>query len=339
MANKPVGQQDIADALGIARSTVTKVLNRDPVYRVSPEMKEIIWKKAQEMGYKLRKRRTNTIALVVASKMIATYNELYLHACKEAQDYQNRLFVVNTEVYPSYNELSLYVNPLAADGVMLLGDFDNEVIEQFTKALPTVLLDERHAEVSVDRIYGDMTLLTGKLAAHLVNLGHSKIAIIVDTLTDSIGKESVSALNSVLREANYEPDRSLIWEKRSARHCDIVREILTHPANPTAIIACTTEEHLTILNLLQSHKVDVPGEISYIGWDSSHFSGLAHFPDITHLDGYAKCLAKTSVTRLMERIDNHHLPIQEIRAEIGLHPGATCARVNNTARINDLQHM
>jgi len=207
---------------------------------------------------------------------------------------------------------------------------------RFTKSILTVMLNEPNAEVLVEWSDGDMTLLTRKLAANLVNLWQSKIAILVDTLTDSIGKESVSGLNSVLREANYEPDRTLVWEKRSARHCDIIRDILTHPANPTAIIACTTEEHLTILNLLQSHHVNVPGEISYIGWDSSHFSGLAHFPDITRLDGYAKCLAKTSVTRLMERIDNHHIPIQEIRAEIGLHPGATTTRINTTAHMNDI---
>ncbi|MGD0092023.1 MAG: helix-turn-helix domain-containing protein, partial [Planctomycetota bacterium] len=46
-----VSQQDIANALGLSRTTVTKVLNRDPKYSASAETRDLIFAIAEKMGY------------------------------------------------------------------------------------------------------------------------------------------------------------------------------------------------------------------------------------------------------------------------------------------------
>jgi transcriptional regulator with XRE-family HTH domain len=46
-----VSQKDIADYLGIDRSTVTKVLNRDPRYSASEKTRELIFRTAERLGY------------------------------------------------------------------------------------------------------------------------------------------------------------------------------------------------------------------------------------------------------------------------------------------------
>ena len=46
-----VSQQNIADALGLSRTTVTKVLNRDPKYSASEETRDLVFATAEKMGY------------------------------------------------------------------------------------------------------------------------------------------------------------------------------------------------------------------------------------------------------------------------------------------------
>ena len=46
-----VSQKDIAEYLRLDRTTVTKILNRDPRYSASEETKERVFRAAEELGY------------------------------------------------------------------------------------------------------------------------------------------------------------------------------------------------------------------------------------------------------------------------------------------------
>lgn len=46
-----VTHQDIADKLGLSRTTVTKIINRDPNYGTSDELRRRVYEVAEELGY------------------------------------------------------------------------------------------------------------------------------------------------------------------------------------------------------------------------------------------------------------------------------------------------
>ena len=46
-----VSQQAIADTLGLSRTTVTKILNRDPKYSASEATRDLVFSTAEKMGY------------------------------------------------------------------------------------------------------------------------------------------------------------------------------------------------------------------------------------------------------------------------------------------------
>ena len=50
-ATMAVSQQAIADALGLSRTTVTKILNRDPKYSASEATRDLVFRTAEKMGY------------------------------------------------------------------------------------------------------------------------------------------------------------------------------------------------------------------------------------------------------------------------------------------------
>jgi transcriptional regulator with XRE-family HTH domain len=50
-ARMGVSQQTIASTLGLSRTTVTKILNRDPKYSSSLQTRDMVFRLAEEMGY------------------------------------------------------------------------------------------------------------------------------------------------------------------------------------------------------------------------------------------------------------------------------------------------
>lgn len=46
-----ISQQMVAEALGLSRTTVTKILNRDPKYSASEATRDLVFKTAEKMGY------------------------------------------------------------------------------------------------------------------------------------------------------------------------------------------------------------------------------------------------------------------------------------------------
>ena len=46
-----ISQQSIADVLGLSRTTVTKILNRDPKYSASEATRDLVFRTAEKMGY------------------------------------------------------------------------------------------------------------------------------------------------------------------------------------------------------------------------------------------------------------------------------------------------
>ncbi|MFH1706561.1 MAG: LacI family DNA-binding transcriptional regulator [Planctomycetota bacterium] len=46
-----VTQQDVAEKVGLSRTTVTKILNRDPRYITSEDTRQRVYKAAEELGY------------------------------------------------------------------------------------------------------------------------------------------------------------------------------------------------------------------------------------------------------------------------------------------------
>ena len=191
MAINRVDQQFIADSLGVSRTAVTKVLNHDPLFRVSPETRERILDKAREMDYRPRRRRTMNMAFVVCERLSSSEQELHLAICEEASKLQYRVFLVKKDVMPSYRELSLSVNPLSADGAILTGFYGADVLTQLSEVLPVVAVGQCHEVANIDRVRADTQALAQALADQLIANNHEHIAVIVNSAND------ISTLNAL----------------------------------------------------------------------------------------------------------------------------------------------
>ena len=172
MADRKVGQQDIADALGLSRSLVTKVLSHDPMFRVAPETRELVLNKAHEMGYDPRRRTTRNIAFLVCGEVISDVYELFDAIGDEAARLGFRVFLVKKQAMPAYREVSVAINPLSVDGALVYGPMEDEVATRLSNIVPTVFFGERSLMPRADWVWGDDILMAKQLTGHVIGLGH-----------------------------------------------------------------------------------------------------------------------------------------------------------------------
>ena len=324
MAVDRVDQQFIADSLGVSRTSVTKVLNHDPLFRVSPETRERIVDKAREMNYRPRRRRTMNMAFVVCERLSSSEQELHLAICEEASKLQYRVFLVKKDVMPSYRELSLSVNPLSADGVILTGFCGADVLTQLGEVLPVVAVGQCHEVINIDWVRADTQVLAQALTDQLIANNHEHIAVIVNSANDIFSRHGIDGYRRACEIAGLQPDSSLIWEKKGKLYPAILKDVLNRKPKPTALLAFTTDDHAIILSTLNALGCRVPQDLSYVGWAIPNTTSLLPFPVITSLDSLFQSVARTAVRRLLDRVENGYLPPEDIVVPVAIRRGETC---------------
>lgn len=324
MPEPKIDQQAIAEKLGVSRSTVTRVLRHDPSHRIASSTRKVILQTAKEMGYVLRKRKTSNIAFVVCGEMASLQHELHMAVCTEAFKSDYRVFLVMLPDRPTYKQLSAYANPLSADGIIIIGQFAPELIEQLDGVLPVAVIDGDEQYSNVDTVQADYIELGRMLTQHILDLGHRDIAVIVQFPWDINWTGPMKGVRVALEQAGIEPDLSRVWSKSGKLYPELLKEILASKPTPTAILALTTSDHAIILSTLMAMGVDVPKDLSYIGWAAAYMAALLPFPTVTCLDDLFESIASEAVHRLLQRTDHLDIPTQRVVVPVKLRVGETC---------------
>ncbi|MEN6355606.1 MAG: LacI family DNA-binding transcriptional regulator [Armatimonadota bacterium] len=321
MSESRIDQQAIADKLGVSRSTVTRVLGHDPLHRVASDTRKLILKTAREMGYIPRRRRTGNIAFVVCGEMAPAQHELHLAICNEAFHNSYRVFLVGMPELASYKQVSMYVNPLAADGVILTGSFSKELARNLADVMPVVLLDDKFQTPDVDRVQVDYVRMGYDLTSAIIKAGHKRIAAIVQFPENVAWSGPMEGFHQAHEDAGITADISLVRHKSRIVYTKLLSDLLA--AKPTAIFAWTTSDHAIILSTLSAMGCRVPQDLSYVGWAQSYSAALFPFPTITCLDDIYPAMARTAMHRLFEKMEDPLMPPESIIVPVGVRRGET----------------
>jgi LacI family transcriptional regulator len=112
--------------------------------------------------------------------------------------------------------------------------------------------------------------------AHLVELGHTRIAYMGGPEELPTGAERLRGFRSALREGGLPDDagRTELWPPSSVDHGRrATRRLLDGPDTPTALVLGSTQLTLGVLEELSEQGVKVPGELSVVGFgDEPGFS-------------------------------------------------------------------
>jgi LacI family transcriptional regulator len=317
---------DVAARAGVGAGTVSRVLNESP--RVSAATRARVLAAIDDLDYRpnplaqgLSRGRCQTLGAVVPFFTHASAVERLrgVVAGLDGSRYDLVLFNVESPVHRDEHLASLTRRD-RADGLLVvsLPPIPAEMTRLMKAGLPVVLLDTRSPglpAVVTDDVEG------GRIATrHLLSLGHERIAFLGDDPDNPFGFTS-----SADREAGYRQSMAaagLEVEADMVRHGPHVRDVarrlteqlLAGRHRPTAVFAASDSQALGVLEAARAAGLDVPGDLSVVGFDDIEVSGYA---GLTTVRQPLFESGRKAVALLLEAVAGDHPPASNIY-ELGL---------------------
>jgi len=275
---RPVTIRDVAAHARVSKSTVSNVVRGVP--NVAPALRAKVEQAIAELGYtpsavarSLVARRTR--ALGVTIPRLEPFYAAVLHGAeRRAVKDGYHLLIGSTEIDVRAPDALLQRR---VDGFLICGGIiATDVIRLVAGYGPVVLVDpaeplDGFATVGVDSFLGAQLAVR-----HLVELGHTRIAAVIESEVPEERAARIAGFRAALAEAGLAPDPQLELRDSSAHGPEarsaVVRQLLRLEPRATAVVAGDDLVAIGVIDALEARGVSVPGHMSVVGFDDIAFA-------------------------------------------------------------------
>ncbi|MFY9176651.1 MAG: LacI family DNA-binding transcriptional regulator [Caldicoprobacterales bacterium] len=307
-----VTREDVAKRAHVSVATVSNVINNKP--GVSKEVRELVWKAIDELGYKpnlvarsLKTRETNQIALVTNGISNPYFAELALGMEEEAFKNGYIISILNAR------EDKEYIDELIKrqfDGIVMSTDkLAIEDVNRFTRyRIPTVFVgNEGYKGFDPEIILVNLDLYAGavKLLEYVVNSGHRRIGFLTARRLRSSKEPDyrLQAYRKVLSDHGIEFDPDIVYidgDTPDYAYSSVI-EMLTRYKRPTAIFTGNDYLAPAVYSAINDLMLKIPYDVSVVGFDNLNLSRYLTPPLTTvHVPHYE--LGKKVMELLLKKI-------------------------------------
>lgn len=288
--------KDIAAKTNLSISTVSIVLN-NRASRIPKSTRDIVIKAAKELNYRpnqlavgLVTKRTKTLGLIVPDIRNNFFSSLAKGIEDEARNNGWTVLLCNSN--DSHERDLEYIKMLAGKGVdgILYSMSSDSNLENFKEKYSLIkrlgikfLMIDRYLDfpstfpkiniISLNHFKG------GYLAAkHLIDLGHKKIACVTGPQYLSESNNRLKGYKQALDENHIEFNKELIIEGNYHIKSGISAVDKLIEKDFTAIFAFNDMMAYGVLKGLKSYNLDIPDDVSVIGYDDIYLSEILEIP-------------------------------------------------------------
>jgi LacI family transcriptional regulator len=173
------------------------------------------------------------------------------------------------------------------DGVILAPATEQDETPLLVReaGLPVVFVDRELKGASFDSILVDNVDGARQAARHLLDLGHRRIAMISGPLNTTPGRGRYEGFVAELADHGIELDDQYckVADFREKGGYDAMLHLLALTERPTAVFAANNVMTMGALRALHSMRVQVPGEMSIVGFDDLDLATILR-PPLTIID-------------------------------------------------------
>lgn len=302
---------DVANEAGVSISTVSKVLNNTG--SIAEKTRKRVKETMLELNYQpsvvaSARKRIQNIGLLIPNIANPFMAEIARGVENNLRKFGFNLMICSTD-NDLKNEIE-YISILKQkylDGIIIAtGLQEDKAIKELLKAeIPIALLSRDVSSLAVDEVLVDDFLGGFEATKYLISLGHQKIAMITEDTNISTIKARVEGYKQALEESGIEYDESLVITNNSSldEGKQSTRELLNLPSPPTAIFASTEFLAIGAIQGARELNVQVPQELSIIGFDDTILSTICD-PALTTIAQPIHEMSKKVVELLIAEIKN-----------------------------------
>lgn len=281
---EPTTLKDIAKALGLSTSTVSRAL-RD-THEISAETKKVVLEYAEKINYRpnpialsLKERRTKSIGVLVSE--VANHYFSQAIGGIESIAYDRGYHVIITQTHESYDREKINIQHLASRGVDgLLVSLSAETSDTshlarlHDRGLPMVFFDRVAKDIETHKISANNEKGAYDATIQLLESGRRKIAHLTSSDHLSISIERLAGYTAALNEygipvqseyIKYCPHGGMFQEETE----QAISELMSLPEKPDAIFVAGDRLSIGCLTVLKKFNISVPEEISVSGFSNS----------------------------------------------------------------------
>jgi DNA-binding LacI/PurR family transcriptional regulator len=288
--------KDVAERAGVSLGTASNAFNRPEL--LSDELRERVLEEARRLGYwgpdpaarRLRTGRAGALGLIFTDRLPFAFDDeaavIFLRGVAGAlENTGDGLLLIPTS--PTREEGARVVHEAAVDGFLVYSTptGDPRLEAALERGLPTVVVDEP-LDVPTPYIGVEDRRGARSAARHLVELGHERVGIVAfpehafddDTLLFDATAERMAGYREGLGGA-WDP--SLVFTARGnvpETGRQALRDLLVLDPRPTAVLAMSDALASGVLREAAERGLDIPGELSVIGFDDIPLAQLTAPP-------------------------------------------------------------
>jgi LacI family transcriptional regulator len=272
---RPVTIVDIAEAASVSASTVSRVLRHDR--RISPATTERVHRAAEELGYRpnliaqeLVKGRSMTIGVLIQHPASSYFGQILngIEVALGDTGYHSLVASGDWRRERERSALDLLVRRRVDALIVIGGTLPDEELASAVASVPTICVS-RSAPTGSHGIVVENREAARRAVEHLIGLGHERIAHITGDPVMTDARARLAGYLDALRAAGIAPDARLVVEggflvDGGARGVD---ELVERGAELTALFVANDVMAPSALLALARHGLDVPGDVSVVGFD------------------------------------------------------------------------
>lgn len=334
---------DIAKALGVAKSTVSNALTNNRY--VNPKLKQKILDKAEELEFRPNfyatslstKTKTNIIGLFLELGTVPVYQDFYNELIKAVVETASKEDV-NTLIYYglSTTKISnlLGVGKSPIDGAIILSpEFKDERYLKFQASqIPFVHIGKPPiSNENLSYLDFDVYDLMERVLTHLFELGHKKILFLNSKINLTISKERVEAYKDILEKNNLKfEEKYIIHNANSLKEEGLVAlNKIKDELEYTAVIAANDLLAKAVYEFASNNKKIIGKDISVIALGGDTYIKDALKPNLSYAHQNYQILGIESTKLLIKKIINPQLKDLQIVYNSQLFLTNSCGNVKS----------
>ena len=328
--SKYITIKDIANELGISKSTVSRALSGDSS-NVKAETMQLITETARRMGYhrnemavSLRKQSSHNIGIIIPEIVTSFYMTFISHVQAILREHgYNVLIAASNESYKQERENIDMMERCMVDGLLISvcdKDRNADIYRRImSHGTPMVFFDRTVESIEASQVRLDDYIMSFFMVEQLIRSGCRQIVHIPGPSRIRNGYERLRGYRDALEKFHiaYNPDLVLPPALSAEEGSQVMSNFLAKNIAFDAVFGFTETALLGAKNLMQKRGLHIPEDVCVCCMAGTTLCTLVH-PTITAVEQPVEQMAAEACRLLMAKISDSDKQVEDVvlRGEI-----------------------
>lgn len=312
MKNGKYGISDVAEMLGVSKSTVSRVINGNA--GVGPELRKKVMDFVEEIGYQpntiaqsLSKGHMNIVALILGDIRNPFYAELTFRIQQILNDNGYMVMNLNSE-YNIERELEFLkvTEQFNFAGLILITAQEEKIEEKLnTMHIPKVLVNRILPSYTGDSVLIDNFQAGYQAVMHLIELGHKHIGFIKGPGVSSASSQRFAGYKQAIFNYGLPFDERFVMESDLKMDTGrmLAGEFLKMDKRPTAMVVVNDMTAIGLMDGCRSAGVRIPEDLSIVSFDNVPMAAMYGI-ELTTIDQHVDEMGEKAALLMLKQLKN-----------------------------------